>query len=269
MCGVGRAAHSAVREAKLRGDGFPRCDWPPGRTGRIGTCYLAILIVRKKRGMANGVVHNGGGLRIRVLPTVAYLAYVYVASYFLLMEPCVPAFDMETKEWTYHSSCRLGPGDVYLPPGGFTMAVPTLCWANRVFEPIDWTRHQFVPSADPVVLLQQPAAHVIDRVTVFFFLLVPVWVPMVLFREPGLRSNLRPLLALLPAAWYTVFVLFEPYSATVVNFAIVVIGMIGAFAALAFSTRKWRQLVNVPLWLVLFVATSRAVSIIWERYRFG
>jgi hypothetical protein len=110
-------------------------------------------------------------------------------------------------------------------------------------------------------VLRDPTAYVIVEVAFFVFLLIPVWLPMLVFRESGLRDKCRPLLALVPAAWYAVlfFPNFDPHWASAI------VGTIAAYLSLAFSARGWRQLINVPLWIALVAATVRGMSIMWER----
>ena len=75
------------------------------------------------------------------------LLFVYVGSYFLLMDPEWPAVDPAAFEFTSQSTYRFAPyAQLSSHP---TIFAPTTCWANWVFWPIDAVVHPLL--AHPLV----------------------------------------------------------------------------------------------------------------------
>ena len=216
-----------------------------------------------------GASETRGAAR-RLLLAVAYLAYVYVASYFLIMSPTEPAFDKEDNTWTYYSACRFGPSARI--PGDLTIFGPTLCWANQVFAPIDWLRHQVWPSADSENLQFQATADVVASFAFLVLVFAPVWAPLMVLTESGLWNRCRPLLALPAAGLYADCVFFrvtgQLFESPDTNWhlARIILAITGAatLVSLAFSARGWRRLINVPLWLTLLAFLTKVACSVWE-----
>ncbi len=199
----------------------------------------------------NGESRRRGPVRWALL-VAAYLVYVYFATFFLVMDPSVMAYDQDGTETNY-SSCHIGP--TVRVKGPFSIYATGLCWANAVFAPIDWTRHQVLPSADPMELYPSGRAHVVANAVFFVVLLIPVWMPLLVFTEGRLVRRLRPLFAalvLVACCAGSSYLPDEPYEIMrIIGPAAGGIGLIATFVALALSARGWRQVVNIPHWIAL------------------
>jgi hypothetical protein len=86
-------------------------------------------------------------------------------------------------------------------------------------------------------------------------LLLPVWFPLFFLPAKSFWRRLRPLLALVPAAWYVRLIgaYGFPYPDPL-PWTELALGYTLAALALAFSARGRRQLINVPLWLALLAS---------------
>ena len=73
---------------------------------------------------------------IRVLRIVGYLAFVYVATYALMMNPHGQAWDVATWTPVYDSSFYFAP--TAHPRHLRNCYLPMTCWANRIFWPMDY-----------------------------------------------------------------------------------------------------------------------------------
>jgi hypothetical protein len=71
----------------------------------------------------------------RTLRVAGYLLFVYVTTYFILMDTTSPAFDPVAQKTRYESSLWFAPS--VRTPGPFNIYVRRSCWANRVFWPLD------------------------------------------------------------------------------------------------------------------------------------
>lgn len=84
---------------------------------------------------------------ILALRIAGYVAFVYLAAYFMMMEPRMPAYDPQTWDEAYDSWYRFGPIEqVPFSVIDLTTYLPTSCWANRLFWPADCVVH---PVFDP------------------------------------------------------------------------------------------------------------------------
>ncbi len=64
------------------------------------------------------------------------VGYWYLASYVLMMDWRIPAYDERTASYAYESHYRMTRYDVPHDVE-FTILVPVACWANQFFWPVD------------------------------------------------------------------------------------------------------------------------------------
>ena len=84
---------------------------------------------------------------ILALRIVGYVAFVYLTTYFLMMEPRLQAWDPQTGQASYESCYRFPSRELFgATPTRFTMIVPTSSCVNRLFWPADCLLH---PVLDP------------------------------------------------------------------------------------------------------------------------
>lgn len=80
---------------------------------------------------------------------LGYVAYFYFATYAILMHPGFPVFHPETERLTIYAYYLFGPSEQF---GELTIILPTACWVNKVFYPIDFVRNVVSPEQfDPAV----------------------------------------------------------------------------------------------------------------------
>jgi hypothetical protein len=80
---------------------------------------------------------------------LGYVAYFYFATYAILMHPGFPVFHPESGRLTIYACYLFGPSE---QSGELTIILPTACWVNKVFYPIDLVRSVVSPKQfDPTV----------------------------------------------------------------------------------------------------------------------
>lgn len=79
---------------------------------------------------------------ILALRIVGYVAFVYLTTYFLMMEPRLQAWDSQTWDEAYKSTYRFARRrQIPFSVVDLTIVVPTSCWANNLFWPVDCVVH--------------------------------------------------------------------------------------------------------------------------------
>ena len=72
----------------------------------------------------------------------AYFLFLYLTTYFLMMEPRLGARDPQTWNEAYKSTYRFAPIEqIPFSVVDLTIIVPTSCWANNLFWPVDCVVH--------------------------------------------------------------------------------------------------------------------------------
>jgi hypothetical protein len=193
---------------------------------------------------------------------LGYVPVIYVATYLLLMEPRIGAvIDLTTDEVsTFYSGYLFAPTELVVPRT-LTIYIPTTTWANTVFYPIDAIR-----SAMPSIplLTNRKVSNPLFWLTFF----APIWFPgfaLPAHESTGFRRRMTCLVAI---GWFFLLILMRDKYVEVYNVlrhrfvveGIVIAGTLTAIAALAFSAKGWRHLVNVPLGLAIL---SGSYSVCW------
>ena len=192
--------------------------------------------------------------------TFTSVAYVYLASYTLMMGPRGPVVDSANGNLIFCSFYRFAP-TVQLGKPPPTIFLPTVAWPNRLFRPVD---------AICDAILAGDAHFVRRDPTLFSFclvLLAPLWVPNALLPGRGKPSFLRRMPCLIAIVWFLALILLWEWGgyvcAAVANRSLVkvgtVAGTLAAAASLVYAVRGWRHIYSAPLWIAILAGTVSLV----------
>jgi hypothetical protein len=202
------------------------------------------------------------------LRLAALLCFWYASCFFLMMEWGRLAFDPDSGDCT-NESCYRMVGFVKISDE-FTILGPPTCWANRIFVPFDW----YMRSAKDAMgcrtfpeVFPHDVFRVVHPLSFWLTLFMPFWYPLCFMSRESRRTfHVRPLLSLVPAAWY--FALIYVYHCIRLDYVpqpvgqlVAALGTFGAMIAIIWTGRGTWCILVVPLliailsgtcWIVLF-----------------
>jgi hypothetical protein len=189
-----------------------------------------------------------------------YLAiFWYISCYILMMDWTCPAYDPTLGSWTSESNYYMTVS--VRVRGPFSVYGPRTCWANWLFQPIDWIWHRTKIALDIKTFPALSAFHNFRLLLFGMTLLMPFWFSIIYVRDESQKHfNLWTLLYLAPAVWYCVLIFLYHYMRldNISSFWGKPIAVIGTVVAVLTIIRavhgKWYFLV-VPLTLAIISGT--------------